>query len=319
MHVVFVILTLIFTSCAVAVVARIASHRWDRWHMAISEVGHTLDVSGTPGTRFRQGSLQGLVGASHLELRTGVRDVERAGPPVTRLRVYAGLPEELYLEVEGRRPSRDVRVGIEAFDARFCLHGGGDAALLARLGHRSRAAIAAAVGRHGVRVRGGKIEWTQSGVCHDPARLLAVARAALELAEALSEHDGATEEALLHHAFHDPHPRFRRAALAALIEHVGSSPAAGEALDRAPTDPDVGIRYLAARQRGEAGLETIRQLLREGLPEDLRGDAAALLGPGWGGGLTLVDDAPDGSLSLEQGQEGALSAARRAAEKPRSR
>jgi hypothetical protein len=201
-------------------------------------------------------------------------------------------------------------VGIDAFDEKFLLKGRRDVAVLARLGYRSRVAMMQAIGKHGVKVRKGQVEWVESGLINDREKLLAVSAVMIELADALTEHSGRPAQALLHHAFHDKHPRFRRRSLEALLTELGRSHEASQALEQAEVDPDAGIRFLAARQRGEAGLDTIHGLLSErDLPAEMREEAAALLGPRFGGGLSLSSEAQAGELSMQRADEGALSEA----------
>ena len=303
---------------AVVVVALwLSSKTMEKWRDTLQTVATELGISHDPGTWLKAASSSGQIGEHHYKLDSYTVSSGKSSQTFTRIVLDVSLPSELELKKEGMLSGlakafvgEDVQVGIEAFDEKFLLKGRRDVAVLARLGYRSRVAMMKAIGKHGVKVRKGQVEWIGNGLVNDAARLLDISRAMLELADALTEHSGRPAEALLHHAFHDKHPRFRRRALEALLTELGRSHEAAEALTRAEQDPDPGVRFLAARQRGEPGLDTIHALLSEqGLPAEMREEAAALLGPRFGGGLSLSSDAQAGELSLQHAEEGALSEA----------
>jgi hypothetical protein len=235
----------------------------------------------------------------------------------TRIEVAAGLPRSLNLRVEhGLDFGADVQAGIHAFDQRFRLAGRRDIAVLARLGDRTRQAMWAAVHEHGVSIRDGVIRWRTQGTVLDADKLKAVVPAMIELAAALRQHGDRPAVELLHHAFEDPDLLFRRRCLEALLDSLRQSPEAEQALERAEQDPDPGIRYLAARERGD--LDAIHALVDSGeLPSAMRSGAIMLLGPRYGGGLSIADEGQEGGLSLQADAEGALSEAREAEPPPR--
>ena len=201
---------------------------------------------------------------------------------------------------------RRVRLGLREFDERFALRGLSRLEMTARMSDRARYAVEKVVGLLDVTVRGGELRWSEasSGSTDDRERFLVMVRLMIMLAHALSEHDGDPVKALLHHSFEDRDARFRRRAFELLIEQPGSSPEAREGLRRARTAPDPALRFLEARTRGAEGLETIRGLLDEELPPDLRQEALDLLEARFGGGLSVVD--PDGRLSFEPERGGRL-------------
>ncbi len=296
-----------------------ASRRLPReWLAALRRVADELDLDYESGGWLGIPRAAGRIGDHGYALDSWVGSPGDEPKVCARIAVEARLPEGLELRKEGRISSfvrslsrTDIQVGDPTFDDRFFVEGDRDVAVLARLGHRARRALLEASEAFDVQVRQGKLVWIADGLLNDKDVLLHVSRVLLELADALTEHAGRPAQALLHHAFHDEHLGFRRKALEALLEHQGRSHEAAEALERAGQDQDPGIRFLAARHRGEAGLAAIQALLTEGgLPASMREEALAVLGPRVGGGLSLdAAGAQDGELSLQRGDEGALSRA----------
>ncbi len=276
--------------------------RWSDTLQQLCDARPDLKRHDSPGWSRVYGS----VGRFALEVRA---DAGRS----TTIQLTTGLPETLGLR---RSHSLDLRrdhqVGIERFDERFRLEERRDVAVLARLGERTRTAMWAAVDEGGVQVRGGDLVWQKEGT-RDLAALTRVIGLMVELAEALCEHDGRPAEGLLHHAFEDPDPCFRRRCLDALLTSLRRAPEAEEAIARAADDPDPEIRYLAAKARGDDGLAAIRQLVDEGLPEPTRGEAVALLAPRFGGGLSVAPGGQSGAVSLEPEAAAGLSEAPRPA------
>lgn len=314
---------------AIVVFALWASNKSaQKWRVALQQVATVLGIGHEPGSWLKGAYSAGDVGDHHYKLDSYTVSTGKSSQTFTRIVLKTQLPEGLELKKEGLLSGfakafvgEDVQVGIEAFDDKFLLKGRRDVAVLARLGYRSRVAMMGAIGKHGVKVRKGQLEWIESGLVNDAEKLLQVTGAMLELADALLEHSGRPAQALLHHAFQDKHPKFRRRALEALLAELPRSHEATDALDRAQRDPDPGIRFLAARHRGEEGLDTIHALLSEGgLPREMREEATALLGPRFGGGLSLSAEGRAGELSLQRAEEGALSEVEpvRARRKPRT-
>lgn len=314
---------LLFVPVAIVVIAIIVFAIWasskamEKWRDTLQDVAEQLGLEYDPGTWLRKASSAGAIGDHQYKLDSYTVSTGKSSQTFTRIILDVNLPSELELKKEGLLSGfakafvgEDVQVGIEHFDEKFLLKGRRDVAVLARLGYRSRVAMAKSIGTWGVKVRKGQIEWVEGGLISDADKLMAVSRAMIELADALTEFPSRPATALLHHAFNDKHPQFRRRALEALLTELGRSEEAAAALKRAAQDPDPGIRFLAARQQGEAGLSTIHALLGEqGLPAEMREEAAALLGPRFGGGLSLSADGQAGELSMQRADEGALSEA----------
>ena len=268
-----------FLVVAVIVIALWASSKaMEKWRATLEAVGTELGVIYDAGTWLKPASSEGPIGEHQYKLDSYTVSTGKSSQTFTRIVLGVHLPTELELKKEGLLSGfakafvgDDVQVGIDAFDEKFLLKGRRDVAVLARLGYRSRVAMMQAIGKHGVKVRKGQVEWVESGLINDREKLLAVSAVMIELADALTEHSGRPAQALLHHAFHDKHPRFRRRSLEALLTELGRSHEASQALEQAEVDPDAGIRFLAARQRGEAGLDTIHGLLSErDLPAEMR-------------------------------------------------
>ncbi len=314
---------LLFIPLALLVVAIVVFAIWasskamEKWRNTLQAVAAELDIAYDAGTWLKPSFSAGAVGEHQYKLDSYTVSTGKSSQTYTRIVLDTRLPGQLDLKKEGLLSGfakafvgEDIQVGIDDFDERFLLKGRRDVAVLARLGFRSRKAIRGAIGRYGVKVAKGQLTWYEGGLCTDTEKLMAISRAMLELADALTEFSGPPARALLHHAFEDEVPAFRRRALEGLLTELGRSDEARQALARAADDPDPGIRYVAARHQGEAGLDTIHALLTEGgLPEEMRGEAAALLGPRYGGGLSLSAEAQAGGLSMQQAEEGALSEA----------
>jgi len=278
--------------------------------LRLDQLARSLGFESVRARRARPAAVLGEVAGLPFRLESLVDQAGGVHHPSIRITVE-GLPAGLTLGLEG--PARawrreDIQAGLADFDRLFRMEARRDVELLARLGERTRLAMVEAIAACDARVGGGAITWESSGRPLDPDDVERTVRAILELADALAEHAGPPARGLLHHVRHDPEPEFRRRALEALLRELPRSFEAKEALPLAEEHPDPALRYLAARQRGEAGLATIRALVAEGLPEELAEEARALLAPQHGGGLSLSEQ-PGGALSLDRGGEGGLSEA----------
>lgn len=302
--------------------------RRNRWRDTLSYLADSYGLRFSPGTFFKGSVAEGSVGEFGLKFDSYTVSTGKSSQVYTRVVVSTGLPKGLSLKKEGLFSGfkkvftgSDVEVGIDDFDDAFLIDGARESAVLSRLGARSRAAIWNAIGATGATLKDGQIRWTTSGLVTDTARLRGVADALLELATALSDHAGSNADCLARHVGTDPDVAFRRTCLEALMRDLPNAPQTAAALREATRDADVGLRFLAAKSLGAEGLEVIRALLREGgLPEDMRREAAALLGPSYGGGLALSPEGDAGGLSLQSGAgEGALSEAAEATPAARRR
>lgn len=300
-----------------------------KWKQTMQAVADSLKIQYDPGAWNKSASAYGLVNRFHVKVDSYTVSSGNSSQVYTRIVVGTDLPRSLRFKKEGMFSGfkkmftgSDVEVGIDQFDDAFLLEGGRELDVLTRMGGRARAAMWQAIGAAGAEVKDGEIVWTTGGRVKDAGKLIATTRALVELARALSEHPGSNAAALLEHASSDRDARFRRTCLQALIREMPTTEATRKAVERAAHDADAGMRYLAAKTRGTAGHELIRALLRSGeLPQELRGEAAALLGPGFGGGLAL---APEGDVAgrlaiREEAGEGALSEAADPPRRPRNK
>ena len=291
---------------------------------AIDQVARDLRLRFEPGRRHEPPCAKGLLGGHSVWVESSVGSQMSSS---TRIAITSRLPAGLSVKKRERHippdqsvPSGGVQTGEPGFDRSFVVVGARPVEVLARLGHRSRAAIREAIEDRGIRVQGGELGWSRdwAGESPAPSALVAKAEELRELADALTEHAGRPARALLHHAFEDPHVGCRRRTLEALLTELGDSPEATEALERAEGDSDCVIRYLAARQRGEEGLEVIRRLvLSHELPPAQRREGAAMLAGRLGGGLSLShEEAGGGELSFEPRGAGGLSPVDRSEDDP---
>ncbi len=300
-----------------------------KWKATMLAVADGLKLQYDPGSFTKSASAYGMHDAFHVKVDSYTVSSGNSQQVYTRIVVGTDLPRSLRFKKEGMFSGfkkmftgSDVEVGIDVFDEAFLLDGRRELDVLSRMGGRARAAMWQAIGSGGAEVKDGEIVWTTGGRVKDPGKLIATTRALLELAKALSDHPGRNGEALLNHASNDRDARFRRTCLQALIRELPNSEATRTAVERAAHDADAGMRYLAAKTQGTAGHELIRALLRSGdLPEDLRSEAAALLGPGFGGGLALAPEGDAaGRLAIkEEAGRGALSEASEPARRPRGK
>jgi len=324
--------TLIGAICLVpALMALVIGHAFlskEKWKKSVKAVADALQLQVDPGSFTRSASAYGLRGPFSVKVNSYTVKTGDGAQVYSQVVVGTDLPRSLRFKKEGMFSGfkkvftgADVEVGMERFDDAFLLEGRRELDVLSRMGARSRSAIWRAIGTSGAELKDGKITWTTRGHVKDGARLIATARGLLNLATALSDHPGGNAVALLEHIKNDPSARFRRTCLEAMLDKLPKAPETAEAVEFAAADADPGMRYLAASSLGPAGHEIIRALLREGnLPEDLRGEAAALLGPGYGGGLALAPEAPDaaGGLAIKhEAGEGALSEVAEPARRPR--
>jgi hypothetical protein len=309
--------------CAIGLAAAViyGAKAKEAWQTALRSVADQFGVAYDPGTWLRGSSVEGNVDGRHYKLDTFTVSTGKSSQTYTRIVLDTELPKGLELKKEGifsglakTFVGDDVQVGIDRFDDEFLLKGRRDVAVLARLGLRSRKAMWTAVREHGVKLKNGQLAWVVGGMVSDLDRLLSVSESMFELAGALAEHSERPAVALLHHAFSDPDMRFRRRCLAALIDDMPRAPETADALQRAAGEDDPGLRFLAAAAQGAPGLPTIKTLLAdERLPQEMRERGATLLGPQYGGGLSIAtDEGQGGELSLQADADGGLSEAREA-------
>ncbi len=290
----------------------------DTFAAALRDVGRDFESEIDPGGFFRWPRLLGLQRGHGVlvELRNIDDEVH------TAVVVSATLPAGLSIGREGmvsgiRRflGDGDIEVGIDGFDGAYQLRAAEDGDVLTRLGARTRAAIEEVVGGSGATVADGAITIVTKGKETSPVALRLRVGAALELADALTDHTGNAPEMLLRRAIEEPDEDvgFRRTCLEALLRDHPKSSFAARGAEQAAAEPDPVLRFLAACHQGDAGRPVLRALLRDGLLEgDHAAEARALLGPEGAGGLALAaEDPAAGGLSLDQrAARGALSKAK---------
>ncbi len=301
-----VVVPFVFGIVVIALVA--GFNKTKQFREALQAVSRELDIYFDPGNFLKSARSFGDVAGSHITFDTYTTSTGKSSQTWTRIRVQTSLPPGLTLKREGILSGLakfftgdDVEIGIEGFDQQFLLHGVDEVGVLARMGSRSRRAIAQAIGANEATLKDGTITWQKSGLVTNQHELKGVADDLLELASALADHPGRDQEQLLRHAFTQPDKAmaFRRRCFEALLRHYPNSGEAAQALQLASKAKHPSLQYVAARHMGDAGLPIIRQLLRDPkLPDDQRSEGAALLGPQFGGGLSVTSDADGGELSV---------------------
>jgi hypothetical protein len=286
-----------------------------RWTRTLKQTARQLGLDFRRRTVFRQAKVVGVLDGVTLRVTSrSARSGRMSKASVEALIELEGLPGGIVLERRGRlgdlhRPLSGavVPLHIEDFDRRFLLRGPDAGAVLAAFGAEARARVLPAVGERGARLGSGRIELVRPGLDIGAEELAATTTDLLELARALMERASDPADALLSHAFGDPDVGFRRRCLKYLLRQLSRSDQAREAMSVARTDVDPGIRFLALRELGDEATGEIRLLVRHGgLPEDLHAEAVDLLGPKFGGGLS-VEVGDGGELSIEPAEVGGLS------------
>lgn len=282
-----------------------------RWKLVVQFAATALRLEFDPGGWLRPAGARGQKGPFQLELSSQPARLAGASRLLPQLALQTNLGAEVQIgketllsETAKRLGTSDLAVGIPAFDAAFFLKGSTDIALLSRLHYRSRAAMWSLVTVGGAEVRDGRILWAADRPVSHGAILVATARKMLELASSLTDDTHGTHaRAVLAHASNDADVGFRRTCLSALVTALPGSTETQQAIQRAASDPDPGMRYLSARSLGLAGRNVIQELVRNGnLPDEFRAEAIALLGPKLAGGLALASEQREwGGLSLEAG------------------
>lgn len=302
----------------VALAAYAGMQRTKLFRASLQALAGDLELYFDPGSFLKSARVYGEINGDHITVDTYTVSTGKSSQTFTRIRVQTSLPRGLKLKREGILTGLakfftgdDVEIGIDAFDQQFLLHGIDEVSVLSRMAGRSRRAISKAIGVDEATLKDGTITWQKSGLVTDPQLLRGVANGLIELAAALADHPGRDQEQLLRHAFTEPDRSmaFRQRCFQALLRHYPSSPEAAQALEHGAKASHPALRFVAARQMGDAGLPLVRQLLRDPkLPDDLRSEGAALLGPGYGGGLSVASEADGGELSVARDAgRGALS------------
>ncbi len=305
-------LTFVGVLIVVGAVALVAS-RLPRWRGATGEALEAIaEVARRRGLGISRSERSCETSSPDGRLVVGVHSAGPLSDHRTWITLKTSIDEDFGLAPKGKLTGVDLyeaRVQIEDFDARFSLASRPDWKILVRLGTRARAAV------EGVRwerfsIRHGLVEWEHKGLVTRPEELLGLLDRLEALAQALTEFDGRPAAGLLHHAFEDSDRGFRHRCFEALLRELPRSDEATEARTRGAASSDPALRFHVAREAGD--LATLEGLVVDGgLPEELRAQAAGLVGPRLGGRLSVGDPADEGGeLSYEPAEAGGLSAAR---------
>lgn len=297
---------LIFAAVAVVVpgilvLAWFLSRNFERFHSAVDSIARDYGLrSGVGSARGRIDSLLVEVAREELGGSDGPQDsfaIRVTLDGTSRFRITkAGLKAR----IEKAAGQPDIQLGVPSFDRRCWVRGSDAPSIVARLPAQARHVVLELL-EHGGRLQHDRLEQVWSEAPSEQAMREALDRL-LAAGRALSLDEEGVPGALLRHALVQPDPEagYRRRCLELLFKHFPRTAAAREARERgaAPIQP-AEVRFLCARQEGEAGYPVLRALVAGGeLPPDLLEQARALLPNLSAGGLAVLGEGEAGGLSV---------------------
>ncbi|MCB9546263.1 MAG: hypothetical protein H6706_10465 [Myxococcales bacterium] len=249
-----------------------------RWAAALDHCIAELGLARVPATRPA-----GVDGAEGHFGRTRLRVEVGQDPGQSSLETWCvamgDVPTDLELYPETFRASvgklvrgRDIEVGDRAFDDRVVVRGADEAVVRALLDAPTRALIMEAP-RLGLRVADGIVRLSRPGMARKPEELLALARLALALGQALGTPD--LPGRLAQAALTDPDDD---RALAACLARLARPPADAFLVEASTEAASGAVRLMTARRRGVDGVTAARALAVDGRqPMARRAEALALM------------------------------------------